>query len=92
MEKTIIQEKNTILNEKITLINRNHFAIEGVKEVISSNENGIYLKVQDNHMTLIGNNIHIEKLDIPNQILECTGQFECVKYGKCGNIFKRIFK
>ena len=92
MEKTLIQEKNTPLNEKVTLINRNQLTIEGVKEVISSSENYICIKVQDNNMALLGNNIHIEKLDIPNHILECSGQFECIKYGKCGNIFKRIFK
>ena len=92
MEKTLIQEKHSPLNEKITLINRNQFTIEGVKEIISSGENEVFIKVQDNNMALIGNNIHIEKLDITNQILECSGQFECIKYGKGGNILKRIFK
>ena len=92
MEKTIIQEKNTPLNEKITLINRNNFIIEGVLEVISSSENEINIKVQDNNMIILGKNIHIEKLDIINKILECSGIFECIKYGKNGNLFKRFFK
>ena len=92
MEKTIIQEKNTQPQENITLSNRNKFTLEGVIEVISSSENGLYLKVQDNNMTITGSNIHIEKLDIENKILECSGNFDCIKYGKSGNIFKRIFK
>lgn len=92
MEKTIIQEKSSQLNEKIILINRNKLSLEGIIEVISSSENSIYIKVQDNHMTILGSNMHIEKLDVDNKILECSGNFECIKYGKNGNIFKRIFK
>lgn len=92
MEKTIIQEKNMPLNEKIILTNRSQFSIEGVLEVISSSENEINIKVQDNNMTILGNNIHIEKLDTTNKILECSGNFDCIKYGKSGNFFKRFFK
>ena len=92
MEKTIIQEKTPLINEKLNLINRNKFTLEGAIEVISSSENGLFLKVKDTHMSITGSDIHIEKLDIDNKILECSGSFECIKYGKSGNFFKRIFK
>lgn len=92
MEKNIIKEKNDILNEKITLINRNQLSIEGILEVISSNETEINAKVHDNNIIILGNNIHIEKLDIINKILECTGEFQNIKYGKSSNFLKRIFK
>ena len=92
MEKTIIKENANTISEKITLINRKKIIIEGVLEVISSNENGLYLKVKDTHLIITGKDIHIEKLDINNQLLECDGQFESFKYGKSGNIFKRLFK
>ena len=92
MEKTTIKQlENNITNENISLINRKNLKMTGILEIISSSENGIYLKVKDNNLTILGNNIHITKLDIENKILEAEGVFESFKYGK-SNIFKRIFK
>ncbi|MBE5757707.1 MAG: sporulation protein YabP [Clostridiales bacterium] len=92
MEKTVIKDNLNISNEKISLVDRKKLSLEGVLEVISSNENGIFLKLKDTHLTITGKDIHIERLDIGNQILECNGHFESFKYGKSGNIFKRLFK
>ena len=89
-------EKSTqnLTNHKdnLYLKSRNNITIEGILEVISSNENEIIIKLKDTTLTISGNNIYITKLNLENEILEANGNFYGIKYGKTGNIFKRIFK
>ena len=89
MEKTI---NNNISNENLNLVNRKNITLEGIVEVIASSENNIYLKLKDTTLTITGNNINIKKLDVSSGILQAEGTFDSIKFGKSGNIFKRIFK
>ena len=92
MDKTLINTTNSnITNELVQLTNRKTLKLEGILDIISSSENGIYIKLKDTNLSVVGSNIHINKLDIANGILEADGQFDYFKYGKV-NLFKRIFK
>lgn len=92
MEKTITLNTTTTQNENLNLINRKTLNIEGIVEIIASNDNNITLKLKDTILTIYGSNINITKLDINSGILQADGNFDSFKYGKSGNIFKRIFK
>lgn len=95
MEKTIILNKNEQIshNSNIILNNRKTLNLTGVDEVISSNENSIYLKVSGVKLQILGSNITITKLDTDNHILESTGMFDSLKFMQPNErFFKRIFK
>ena len=89
MENT---NKSTTINESLTLINRQKINIEGIIEIIASNESNIQLKLKDTNLAIYGKNISISKLDIECGILEAEGNFDNIKYGKNGGFFKKIFR
>lgn len=89
---TTKEKKETHYNENITLTNRTNLHIDGITEIISTAENGLCMKINDTILSIVGENIHITKLDISTGILEADGNFNNIKYGKNSNIFKRIFK
>lgn len=92
MEKIISQEKTKTTNENLNLINRKSLILEGVVEVNNTSESCISLKLKDTTLNISGSNLHITKLDVNTGIVEAEGIFDSIKYGKSGNIFKRIFK
>jgi sporulation protein YabP len=96
MEKTINtlskDKKEITYNENITLANRRSLHIDGIIEIISTSENNLNMKMKDTFLNIIGENIHITKLDISTGILEAEGNFINIKYGKNSNILKRFFK
>lgn len=96
MEKivnTLTKEKKKITyNENIILTNRKNLHIDGIVEIISTSENGLCMKLKDTILNILGENIHITKLDVTTGILEADGNFLNIKYGKSANIFKRLFK
>lgn len=80
-------------NSKIILDSRKYLSLNGVDEVLSSNENYIILKTSGSKLQIIGTNISIIKLDIANKVLEASGIFSSLKFlEKQDNIFKRVFK
>jgi sporulation protein YabP len=84
-------EKNKII-ENLSLTNRKNLKLDGIVEIMSSSETQLNIKLKDTSVVIFGQNMHIVKLDIETGILEVDGLIECIKYGKSGNIFKRIFK
>lgn len=83
---------DVIYHENIILNNRKNLHIDGVVEIISTSENSLYMKLKDTFLSVSGENIHITKLDVSTGIIEADGKFLNFKYGKTGNILKRIFK
>jgi hypothetical protein len=93
MQKTINQEKTQSLsNESLYLTSRKSLKLEGIVEICATSDTNINLKLQDTSLQIYGNNISIFRLDVEQGILEANGNFDCIKYGNSGNIFKRIFK
>lgn len=91
MENVTIKQTE-VVNNKITLDNRNKLAITGVSKMVSSNETLLVMQVKSTKLTVSGKVIKIEKLDIENGLLEASGEFDSIKYNDNGGIFKRIFK
>jgi len=82
---------NNLTNENLSLNNRKNLILEGIVEIISSNDNNIYVKLKDTTLFVTGSNIHITKLDVSLGTLHAEGVFDSFKYGKT-NFIKRIFK
>ena len=92
MEKTHIQDQQKIANENLTLQNRKSIKIEGIIEILSSNDASISLKMKDTTLFITGSNINITRLDVSTGIIEADGIFNSIRFGKSGNIFTRLFK
>lgn len=89
MEKTAQNEK---IIENLSLSNRKNLKLEGIIDINSSSETLVSVKLKDTTMTITGQNLHITRLDINLGFLDVEGDVESIKYGKSGNLFKRIFK
>ena len=90
MEKTTTTD--TKVQENLSLTNRKVLKMDGVSEIISSSETGLYIKLSNTSLSITGQNMHITKLDVNSGILEVEGLIDSIKYGKSANIFKRLFK
>lgn len=93
----VVMEKNTLIEkpkiiENLNLSNRTNLKMDGVIEITSSSETLLLIKLKDTSLSINGKDLHISRLDISSGQLEIEGYIECIKYGKSGNIFKRIFK
>lgn len=86
-----IVKKSDNINSRVVLDNRNRISVTGVTRVDSTNEGGIILTIKDTKMSILGNDLHINRLNIEEGILEATGTINSIKYGG-GNTLKRIFK
>ncbi len=85
--------EKTNLNHKVLCDNRKFLQIFGVEKVESSNENQIVCKVMGTNMFVQGKNMHIEKLDVLQGILEVNGQVNSLKYqGEKKSFWKKVFK
>lgn len=91
MEKEITNNSSK-LNESLTLTNRSILKLEGISEIVSSSDSSINIKLKDTSLSISGQNINITKLDVNSGVLEASGSFLEIKYGKNISLFKRIFK
>ena len=84
--------KNDILNHRITIINRNSIEISGISKMLTSNDSLISMMIKNTKLNVLGKDLHIEKLDVENGLLQAKGTIDNVKY--CGNdgFFKKVFK
>lgn len=94
MENVTINNKEKLepVNNKIMIDNRNKISITGITQVLSSNESYINMLVKTTKLMVQGKDLHIEKLDIENGMLEASGTIDSVKYSGQEGIIKRIFK
>lgn len=90
MEKTTHEHPQQ--NESLVLDNRKKLTLEGIIEINSSSETQICVKLKDTLLTILGQEMHITRLDIGTGILEVEGLVNLIKYGKTEGFLKRIFK
>jgi len=77
----------------LTLQNRNQLTLSGVEKVISMSESQICLVACSSSLSIYGNGLTVQKLDVENGILKITGTVGTLKYDeKKENFLKRIFK
>ena len=85
-------EKIETLNNKILVNNRENITISGITKMISSNDSTITMLIKTTKLIVNGKNLHIEKLDVENGLLDASGTIDCIKYSGNEGFVKRIFK
>lgn len=96
MEK---KSENKIENKKsnLTLENRKRIVLSGVIEVISFDEEIIEFVTSVGNLTISGNELKMNKLDVQNGDVIITGNVDSIIYGKENkknkeSIIKRLFR
>lgn len=92
MEKTTKDQVTKSRDENLILSKRTEIKLDGIVEINYSNDSSISAKLHDTNITIMGNNLHVIKIDTENGILEANGNIETIKYGKNQGLFKRMFK
>ena len=89
MEEKIIKQ----IDQKIILENRKKLVLSGMEKVESATLAQMVLKTNEQFLYILGNDLHIDKLDINSGHIEITGKIDCIKFGdKKQSLFKRMFK
>ena len=81
-----------MLIHRITITNRNNVEISGISKMITSNESLISMMIKNTKLNITGKDLHIEKLDVENGILQARGTIDNVKYCGSEGFFKKVFK
>lgn len=87
--------ENKTENSKLLLENRTNLEITGVSKVVSVNENKALVVINGTKLSIGGQNISIENLNVSDGVLQLSGTFDEFKYmGKNvkTSFFKRLFK
>lgn len=86
-------------NQKLTLVDRKYFELEGVRHVGSFDEREIVLETTMGVLYLKGEGLHIVKLNLEDGTLNVEGFISTIEYregksarGKGKNILSRIMK
>jgi len=87
-------EQNTKMSHQILLQNRNNVTMTGITRVDSTSENSVDVMIGDTPLEILGNNIHVLKLDVEKGILELEGNFVSIKYDVKDkkNFVQRLFR
>lgn len=93
MEKVIINNKKEIITNNVFIENRNKVNVTGVTKVVSSNTKSVIVETSNGKMLIDGDNLHIDRLNVDDGVLDVSGSINSVKYaGKNEGLFKRLFK
>lgn len=83
------------LNHTVSIDNRKKTLITGVVEVLSSTDKALLAKTQTHVISVVGENLRINKLNLDENVLIIDGEVNELKYSiknKAKNIFKRLIK
>lgn len=83
------------VEQTLQLKNRSELSLTGVEKIISVSESVLTCKLTDSDLTVLGENLHITKLDVEKGYVELTGTINTIKFGSVKNkenFIKRIFK
>ena len=81
-------------NSKITITNKEQTNLLGVDKVVTATESTINLIFAGESMIIEGKNLHIQKLDVANKLLDFEGDIFSIKFGgkkTSKNFIKKIF-
>ena len=65
---------------RLTLINRNSGSFTGVKDVLNFDSGEIILDTELGRLTIKGNNLHVNRLDLEKKEVEIDGTVELLQY------------
>jgi len=81
--------KNPAKPHKISIENRQRAVVTGVEDVDSFNENEIIFLTGAGMMTILGKDLHINKLNLDDGQLIIDGTIECADYADHDEIRKK---
>lgn len=67
-------------NHKITIDSRNAITITGITNVESASENGLLLYVNNTALSIDGEKLKVQKIDVDTGIVEVVGLIKSLKY------------
>ena len=95
IEKTTYQA-SSIPTQKLMLENREHLSVTGVENVDNFTDNEIILDTNLGKLTIKGENLHINKLNIDTGEFSMDGRVSSFVYSKKsskkGSFIERLFK
>lgn len=88
--------KQNIPTQKLTLDNRAQLSVTGVENVDNFNDNEIILLTNLGKLTVKGENLHINKLNVDTGEFSMDGRVSSLVYSKAtakkGSFIERMFK
>ena len=92
-------EENPGMAHKIVLNNRNQGNLTGILDVISFDENSIVLDTDMGLLTIMGKDLHVNRLSLEKGEVDLSGNIDSIAYSdvhaeqKQGeNLFARLFR
>ncbi|WP_051412175.1 sporulation protein YabP [Halonatronum saccharophilum] len=79
----------------LTLADRKKLELSGVIEVVSFSEEEVLLETNLGNMIILGEGLHVKKLDLEEKDFSLEGYVKEIKYDqdpKVGGFIKRLFK
>ena len=95
-----MEEKKTMQSHKIILTNRQSGAVSGVLDVISFDEKLIVLSTQGGKLTIKGDQLHVNQLNLEKGDVDISGKVDTLIYSDDGkktenrkeSVLGRLFK
>ena len=99
MHGAMLEDKKTLrqYSHSITIDNREHATVTGVEDVESFNETEVVLATSSGMMTIVGQGLHISKLNLEEGQLVVEGFVLAMEYAEVaearkGGLFGRFFR
>lgn len=82
------------MESKLSIENRKVLQLSGVIKVNSATETSIDLLLENDSIIILGNDLHITKLDLGSSIIQIDGNINSLKFGKAtkDSLLKKVFK
>lgn len=93
MENSTTTTENLIGKHKISVDSRNHTLISGITNVESANETGLTMYIGKTMLTIDGENLKVQKIDVDTGNVEVVGLIKTIKYSDSktrGGILKKL--
>lgn len=70
------------MKHSVVMEERNKVAISGVVDVFAFDEDNIIMETELGVLTILGNNLHVNKLTLENGQLEIEGEIDGISYNQ----------
>ena len=87
-------QKALIKNHSLSMENREKLSLGGVEDVSGFDENLIVLTTSQGDLTIRGEQLHIDRIDLEAGQLEVRGHIQELSYGEAprsGSLWSRLF-
>ncbi|GMQ57529.1 hypothetical protein AN1V17_19240 [Vallitalea sediminicola] len=92
-----MEEKNTNMNHRLVINDRERISITGVSDVISFDTDVVMVETEMGTLTIKGLELHVNRLNLEKEELELDGQIESLeysdgaRYGSKGSFMSKLF-